>query len=65
MRASVRELEDSAAKVRMLEADVRTLAETRTRTLEELLVAQQDLKDALASSHPSFWHPSHFSERSH
>ncbi len=49
MRASVRELEDSAAKVRMLEADVRTLAETRTKTLEELLVAQQDLKDALAS----------------
>ena len=49
MRASVRELEDSAAKVRMLEADVRTLAETRTKTLEELLVAQQELKEALVS----------------
>lgn len=49
MRAGLRELEDGAAKVRMLEADVRTLAETRTKTLEELVVAQQDLRDALVS----------------
>lgn len=33
----------------MLEADVRTLAETRTKTLDELVAAQQDLKDALVS----------------